>query len=71
MPGTIPAARKQIIDAIARRARQLRRDQKTTPLPLAEFVQRYDFKELARAELAALEKAFAAHAQNRAAAKRT
>src|SRR5687768_155818 len=41
MPGTIPAERKQLIDAIARQARPARRDQEATPLPLAEFVQRY------------------------------
>ena len=40
MPGTIPAERKQIIDAIARQATG-RRERDATPLALREFVQRY------------------------------
>jgi glutamate dehydrogenase len=39
MPGTIPAQRRQLIDAIARQAR--RRRDRATPLPLADFVQVY------------------------------
>ena len=39
MPGTIPAARRHLIDAIATRARKLRADR--LPVQLQEFVQAY------------------------------
>ena len=60
MPGTIPAARQQLIAAIANKARALR-----APLPLAPFVRDYyrgvDESDLRGAEPAALAAAAAAH----------
>ncbi len=61
MPGTIPAARQNLIDTIAREARRAR----GTPVPLGPFVQAYyrgvDESDLRASEPAALAAAAAGH----------
>jgi glutamate dehydrogenase len=63
MPGTIPAARRHLIDAIATRARKLRADR--LPVQLQEFVQAYyrgvDESDLRAGSTESLAAAAAAH----------